>query len=232
MKPYTLVIDIGGSGVKAIVVDAKRRPVSARFKEATPPKSTPSQVFDLVRAILKQVPNFDRVAVGFPGIVQNGRIGTAVNLGKGWVGMKLDARIKKITGKPTLATNDANLLGLGVIKGRGVEMLITLGTGMGTALYISGNALPNFELGHHPFKGDCTYEDVIGKAALKRHGLRKWNTHLKAVIELLQRIFVFDTLYISGGYSKRVNIKLAKNVVIVDEIDTLGGGVQLFERAT
>jgi polyphosphate glucokinase len=116
---------------------------------------------------------------------------------------------------------------MGCVTGRGVELVITVGTGFGSSLFVDGyNA--HLELGHHPFRKGHTYEDELSHAALKRKGAAKWNRHLVEAVKLLRVTFDCDRLFIGGGNTKFVSAKLPTNVRVVRNIDGLLGGVKLW----
>ena len=133
-------------------------------------------------------------------------------------------------GKPTRVINDAELLGLGVISGKGLEMMITLGTGFGTAILKDGVLLPHLELAHHPITKKKSYDDYIGERALVNEGIDKWNRHLKKIIDILKTVFNYDTLYIGGGNAAKINFKLDKNIKIVTNKDGIYGGIRLWQQ--
>src|SRR5207237_7842464 len=125
-----------------------------------------------------------RFSVGFPGVVREGRVLTAPNLdNKGWKGFDLAGALGKALGKPTRLANDADVQGLAVIAGKGVEVVITLGTGFGTGLYLDGRLGPHLELAHHPFRHGQTYEEQLGNAARKEVGNTRWKRRIVKAIE-------------------------------------------------
>ncbi len=227
IKPRTLSIDIGGSGCKALVLDREGNAITERVRIKTPKVPTPSAVLKVLKELAEKSGDFERISSGFPGVVIDGVILTAVNLHPDWVGVNLAEELEKITGKPARIANDADIQGLAVIEGHGVEMVLTLGTGMGSALFVDGRLVPNLELGHHPFKKK-TYEDYIGEATMKRNGLKKWNRHLRDAIEVLDAIFNFQTLYLGGGNAKRIDFELPPKVKIVPNVAGLLGGIALW----
>jgi polyphosphate glucokinase len=231
LKPFTLAIDIGGTGLKMMVVDKNATPVTERLKVETPRPATPSALVTALAEMVKKQPAFDRVSVGFPGVVLHGIIKTAPNLDGPWKDYNLQKELSTITKKPTKVANDADVQGYGDVKGIGVEMVVTLGTGIGSALFVDGKLVPNLELGHHPFKNDQSYEDLLGKAALKKDGSKKWNKHLAEAIALLSKIFNYDTLYLGGGNAKDIKLNLDPNVHIASNVAGLFGGVKLWNNA-
>jgi polyphosphate glucokinase len=123
--------------------------------------------------------------------------------------------------------NDADVAGYGAIKGHGVELVLTLGTGMGAALFTSGHLVPGLELGHHPWKRH-TYEDYLGRRGLDKYGKKVWNKLLQEAIAQTLATFNWDHLYLGGGNTKKIDFKLGKNVSIVSNAEGLLGGVVLW----
>lgn len=224
----TLSIDIGGSGCKAFVLDPKGEPLTERVRIKTPDRPTPPVVLEVLRQLAEQSGEFDRISCGFPGVVVDGEIRTAVNLHPDWVGVNLAHELEELTGKPARVANDADIQGLAVIEGKGLEMVLTLGTGMGAALFINGHLVPNLELGHHPFKDGKTYEEIVGEASMDRIGKKKWREELLEAIGLLDRIFNYRMLYLGGGNSKKIKVDLPANVRVVPNLAGLLGGIALW----
>jgi polyphosphate glucokinase len=229
-RPRTLCIDIGGTGIKLMVVSSRGRPLSERLRVATPHPGTPGAVTAALRTIVPDRRTYDRISVGFPGVVLHGVVRTAPNLDSSWRGVDLASSIRRLTHKPTRVLNDAGVQGHGAIRGKGVEICVTLGTGFGFSLFLDGRYVPNIELGHHPFRRGHTYEDLLGKEALARLGSKKWNRMVAHAIELLDRTFNYDVLYVGGGNSARVDIELPPNVKTIENSAGLLGGVKLWER--
>ncbi len=225
----TLTIDIGGTGIKGMVLDAGGAPITDRVRVRTPQPSVPEDVLAAIAEVIRGLGEFERVSVGFPGVVTNGTTRTAPNLDPSWAGFPLAQEIERRTGRPTRAINDAGLQGLGVIEGRGTEILITLGTGMGFGLYVDGHYVPNIELGHHPFRKRKTYEERISNAEMKRIGKRRWNERVREVIAQIAPIFNYRKLYLGGGNARYVEPEgLPSDVVLVDNVMGLRGGVRLW----
>ena len=227
-RPITLAIDVGGSGLKAMLLDADGKPVSERQRVVTPEVPAPKPVLEALDQLRGMLPGFDRVSVGFPGVIKHGTTFTAANLHPGWVGFPLAAELEKRWKKPARVCNDAAVQGYGVVKGEGVEMIITLGTGMGQALFTEGRLCPGLELGHHPWKKH-TYEDYIGRRGLDKYGKKAWNKFLQEAIEQTAATFNWDRLYIGGGNTKKIEFKVGKNVEIVSNEAGLLGGVALWK---
>jgi polyphosphate glucokinase len=224
----TLAVDIGGSGIKVMVLDEQGNPLTERDRIDTPAVPTPDAVLDVIDK-LAAGKQFDRVSVGFPGVVRKGITETAVNLHPDWAGFNLVSVISKRLDKPTRAANDADIQGLGAIAGDGVELVVTLGTGFGSALFLDGKLIPNLELGHHPFRKGETYEEQLGREALDRVGKKRWNSRLEKAIDLLEQTYNYDLLYLGGGNTKKIDFVLPPNVKIAPNVTGLLGGIALWK---
>lgn len=224
----TLAIDIGGSGLKMLVLDETGQPVTERTRVLTPQPATADAVLAALSEMLPSHGAFDRVSVGFPGVVEDGVVKSAANLDPSWIGLGVAAALSERTGKPTRAANDADIQGWGVIEGKGVELVVTLGTGLGSAIFVNGDLVPNLELGHHPFERDCTYEERLGKKALKKAGKKKWLRRVDRAIALLDATFNYTTLHIGGGNAKKLGDDLPPNVKIGENVAGLLGGIALW----
>lgn len=225
----TLAVDIGGSGIKVLVLNEAGEPLSERDRIKTPKPATPEAVMEVLRTLVNRQGEFDRVSVGFPGVVREGVIYTAVNLHPTWEGYDLAGKLSQAVGKPVRVANDADLQGMGAIAGKGVELVVTLGTGVGGALFTSGHLVPNLELGHHRFRKSQTYEEQLGRAALKKIGQKVWNSRLLKAINMWSRVFNYDRLYIGGGEVKKIDVELPENVVVVSNVLGLLGGIKLWK---
>ncbi len=223
----TLAVDIGGSGIKVMVLDEQGNPLTERDRVETPMPATPDAVLQAIVG-LAAGKVFDRVSVGFPGVVRQGITETAVNLHPDWIGFDLAKALSDRLAKPVRVANDADIQGLGAVAGVGVEMVITLGTGIGAAMFLNGRLVPNLELGHHPFRKGETYEEQLGRAALDNIGKKRWNNRLERAIDLLERIFNYDVLYLGGGNTKKIDFVLPPNVKIAPNVTGLLGGIALW----
>jgi polyphosphate glucokinase len=224
-----LSIDIGGSHIKATILNKKGELKMDYDKVVTPAPASPDNVIKAIKTLVKNFPAYDKISVGFPGYVKNGVIKTAPNLGtKLWADVDLTKKISDALGKATQVVNDADMQGLGVVSGKGLEMVVTLGTGFGTALLMNGHLLPHFELAHLPVKTDKTYDEYIGEKALEKYGKERWNKRMQKVFEILKTVFNYDTLYIGGGNSDLLTFKLDKNMKIVTNADGIKGGARLW----
>ena len=228
-RPTTLAIDVGGSHVKASVLDERGRMLHDRVRVDTPKRLTPPKLVSLICGLVDTLPRFDRVSVGFPGVVRDGVIRTAPNLGtEEFRGFHLARSLERRLGKPVRVENDADVQGLAVVKGKGVEMVITLGTGFGSSIFVGGRLGPHLELAHHAFRKDRTYEDELGEAARLRDGNENWQRHVFEAIESLRNLTNFDHLYIGGGNARLLDTKLPRDVSIVSNTAGIIGGVRLW----
>ncbi|HEV2187330.1 MAG TPA: ROK family protein [Stellaceae bacterium] len=229
----TLAVDIGGTGIKLAALDESGRIVGAPVRVPTPAKPVaPAELIRVVDSAAKPLGPFARVSVGFPGMVRGGKVFTAPNLGTElWAGFDLQGALAKRLKKPVRVMNDADVQGYGAIKGKGVEMVLTLGTGAGTAIFTDGNAIPHLELAHHPLHGNKTYDEYIGNAALQAKGKKKWNKRVERAIAVLRTVVNFDHLYIGGGNAKKLDFTLPDDVTVVPNSDGLTGGIRLWDQA-
>ena len=228
--PTTLAIDVGGTGLKASVLDAKGNMMADRVRVKTPHPIDPNLLVDTLVELAKPLPPFDRVSVGFPGVVRGGVIRTAPNLGtEEFRGFDLAAALSERWGKPVRVINDADMQGFAAIKGQGVEMVITLGTGFGSSLFLDGRLGPHLELAHHPFHKGKTYEEELGDKARKKLGKKKWSRRVIEAIDLLRVLTNFDHLYIGGGNAGRIDGELPEDVSLVDNAAGVLGGIKLWE---
>jgi polyphosphate glucokinase len=164
-------------------------------------------------------------------VVKHGSTYGAHNLHPLWaVGFPLQAELERRWGKPVRVGNDADVAGYGAISGVGVELVLTLGTGMGAALFTNGHLCPGLELAHHIWrKKDRTYEDYLGRRGLDKYGRERWNLLLKEAIANTEALFNWDILYIGGGNTKKIDFDLGPKVKIVPNANGILGGVFLWK---
>lgn len=206
-----LGIDIGGTGIKGAVVDTSEGELATeRLRIDTPHPATPEAVADVVRQIVEHFEWTDPLGCTFPGVVRRGVIATAANVDDAWVGVDAAALFTEATGCRSTVVNDADAAGLAEIrhgagKGRpGTVLLLTLGTGIGSALFTDGVLVPNTEFGHL---------EVNGKEAEKRaaESIRenddlswhKWAKQLGHVLDALEALLGPELIIIGGGVSKK-----------------------------
>jgi len=189
-----LVVDVGGSQVKARLSDS---PHEIRF--ASGPRLTPTA---MMRTLRRRVPasSYDVVALGYPGLVRRNRIERdPVHLGRGWVGYDF----RKAFGRPVRIVNDAALQALGSYAG-GSMLFLGLGTGLGSAMIVEGQLVP-MELAHLPYKKGRSFEAFVGKDARKRLGKKRWHREVFRVVEALTRALEPDYVVIGGGNLQKLD---------------------------
>lgn len=226
-----LTIDIGGSGIKATILNEVGEMIVEYKKMNTPSPSNPENILKAIKSLVKEFPDYDMISVGFPGYVRKGIVHTAPNLDKeNWKLIDLNQRICAMLGKPTQVVNDADLQGLGVVSGKGFEMMMTLGTGFGTALLKDGILLPHLELSHLPVTKTKDFDAYIGDKVLQVIGEKQWNRRMQRVLQIFKHVINYDNLYIGGGNAKRLNFKLDDNIKIVNNRDGIRGGARLWKQ--
>jgi len=225
----TLAIDVGGSSIKAIILQDDGTPSSERSLIHTPHPATPDLIVATLIDLIAKQGKYDRVSIGFPSVVEHGVTRGAINLHPDWDGFPLEQVLHYELGKPIRIANDADVQGCGAIAGKGVELVVTLGTGFGSSLFLNGSLLPNLELGQHIFVGSETYEDRLGQAALDQIGKELWNIRLLEAIASLYRLFNYDKLYIGGGNARLIYVDLPPNAAIISNDWGMMGGLALWK---
>jgi len=224
-----LSIDIGGSHIKGTILNQGGELQKAYEKVVTPIPATPENVISSIKTLVKDFPEYNRISVGFPGYVRDGVVKTAPNLANdAWKDYNFAAELEKELSHPARVVNDADMQGLGVVKGKGLELVITLGTGFGTALLYNGNLLPHLEFSHQPVGKAKSYDKYIGEVAIEKEGYKKWNRRMQKVFVTLKTVFNYDYLYIGGGNSDKLTFKLDKNMKVVSNADGIKGGARLW----
>jgi polyphosphate glucokinase len=242
-RPTTLAVDIGGTGIKASVLDAAGAKVVPRVRTKTPYPCPPRVLVRTLDRLSHDLPGWERVSVGFPGFVRHGRVLTAPNLstrrGPGsplsrklvnaWAGFPLATELVSRLRAPTRLANDADMQGLAVIAGHGLELVLTLGTGLGTALFLNGVPTPHLELALMPFHGKGTFQDHIGNRTRKRIGNRRWSERVLESVEMFDTLLHFDRLYVGGGNAKKLDVDLGHRAELIDNTAGILGGIKLWE---
>jgi polyphosphate glucokinase len=231
----TLAIDVGGSSIKSIILRDDGTAASERSQIPTAHPATPDIIVSQLLDLINTQGDYDRIAIGFPSVVENGVTRGAINLHPDWDGFNLAEVLQNRLSKPIRIANDADVHGCGAISGQGVELVVTLGTGFGSSLFLDGKLLPNLELGQHIFRNHDTYEDCLGQAALDRIGIEIWNIQLAEAIASLYKLFNFDKIYLGGGNSRLVKVELppslSNKVAIVSNDLGLIGGLALWRSS-
>ncbi len=241
--PDTLGIDVGGSGLKASVLDPTGAMELDKVRIATPYPLPPDKLVTVLTDLVKPLPHYDRVSVGFPGMVRDGHVLSAPHfvspdgpggeptpkLQKAWGAFDLEGRLTAALGTPCRVANDADLQGAAVVSGTGMELVLTLGTGLGSAFFKDGLLLPHLEFAHHPFRKGESYNEAVGEAARKALGHKKWQKRVAEVIDTFRALCFFDHCYLGGGNSSRIELDLPEDVSLVDNSAGILGGIRLWE---
>jgi polyphosphate glucokinase len=233
--PFTLAIDVGGTGLKASVLDVAGQMTTERVRIETPHPCTPTLLVDGLATLAEQLraqgQRWDRISVGFPGLVRHGVVVTAPNLGnEAFGGFDLKTALEQRLGAPCRAVNDADMQGLAVVQGKGVEMVCTLGTGFGTALFMDGRLQVHLEIAHLPFRKDETYDQQLGDRALKEIGKKKWLRRVAEALGHMHTLTNFDALYLGGGNARHLDkASLPPKATVVDNSAGILGGIRLWD---
>ncbi|MGH7639330.1 MAG: ROK family protein [Candidatus Dormibacteria bacterium] len=239
----TLALDVGGTGIKAQSLDPSGTALGHEARLETEYPLPPERMIQVFQQLASQVPAFDRASVGFPGVVRSGLVisaphfirvggdGTAVSpeLQAAWNRFDLAEATERALGRPARIGNDAEVQGMAVVQGHGLEVVVTLGTGYGSAIFQGGRLAVHLELAHHPCHHGKTYNEYVGEAARRKVGTKRWNQRVRRTIELLRALLFFDHLYVGGGNSAHVNGTLPDDVTLVDNTAGLLGGIRLWE---
>lgn len=248
--PHTLSIDIGGTGLKASILDASGTMVADRVRIPTTypmPPTGDGGLVERLATLIKKLPEADRVSAGFPGMVRSGVVLSAAHfvtktgpgsdvdpdLERAWDHFDLAAALNEMTGKPTRVANDADMQGLAVVQSTGLELVVTLGTGFGTAHFLDGALMPHLEVAHQPFRKGETYNQQVGELARKEISNERWNRRVVKAIDTMAELFFYDHLYLGGGNARRVSRDdlgdRLERVTIVDNQAGILGGIKLWQ---
>jgi polyphosphate glucokinase len=244
-RPLTLAIDVGGTGLKATVLSPEGEMQSERERRETPYPCTPPVLLDELAALAATQPTYDRVSVGFPGAIRRGRVREVPAFsrrGPGqqpdpelvslWTGYELETALEQRFGKPTRVANDADVQGCAVISGHGMELVVTLGTGVGCAVFFDGMLLPHMELSHGRFGHGHSIEVACGDNERHKAGKEQWRERVMGALDALEAMVLPDHVYVGGGNAKRLDAdKLGPNRTLVPNISGLLGGIALWERS-
>jgi polyphosphate glucokinase len=242
----TLAVDVGGSGLKAVVLSPEGEMVSERVRRETPYPCPPPVLLDELDALAKDQPEYDRVSVGFPGAIRRGRVrevpafsrrapghGPDKKLVAQWTGFELEEALQERFGKPTRVANDADVQGCAVVTGHGMELVVTLGTGVGSAVFFDGALLPHMELSHGRFAEGLSIEVACGDHHREKIGTKAWRKLVASALDAFEAMVLPDHLYVGGGNAKRLDPdSLGPHRSVVPNISGLLGGIKLWERAS
>ncbi len=241
---HTLAIDCGGSGIKGSVLDEAGTMRAKRFRIPTPYPIPPAAFLGALHEVAAQLPPAERITVGMPGMLRHGivvhtphyitrrgpRSRVLPELVEAWSGYDARAGVSQSFGLPALVLNDAEVHGAGVVAGAGLEVMLTLGTGLGCAVFDGGRLAPHLELSHAPVRRGTTFDTYIGDRDRKRVGDLRWSRRVLNMVEYLRPVFLWDRLYLGGGNAKRIApahlADMGDDVVVVPNSAGIVGGVR------
>lgn len=240
----TLAVDCGGGGIKASVLDAAGTLHVPPVRVPTPYPLPPERLVQTVVDIAAGLPTAVRTTVGMPGMIRHGvviatphyvtrsgpRTRVDPDLVRAWAGTDMAAAFAAALGHPVLVLNDAEVHGAGVVSGSGLELVLTLGTGLGSALFDGGALAPHLEMSHAPVRWGVTYDAYLGEHERRRLGDGAWSRRVRRAVEGLRPVFHWDRLYLGGGNSRRIRPAtldaLGDDVVVVPNTAGIVGGVR------
>ena len=226
-----LCIDVGGTGLKAAVISPSGQYLVRRVRVKTPKRRKPKNIVKLLTDMVAPLGKFDCVTIGFPGMVRNGKVVSAPHFGtKDWKGFALASVMQEKLGKPVKLLNDADVQGLAVIRGKGLELVCTLGTGFGTAWFREGELMPHMDLAHLAARAEDDFDVYVGDRTRRKIGIRRWNKRVKKLIGVLETVFAYDHLFLGGGNSRWINFRLPPNVTVVSNDAGMEGGAFAWSR--
>jgi polyphosphate glucokinase len=240
----TLVVDCGGGGIKASVLDADGTMHAPSVRLPTPYPLPPERFLGCLQEVAGMLPPASRLSVGVPGMVRHGvviatphyvtrsgpRSRVDPELLAAWHGFDAAAAISARFGLPALVMNDAELHAAGAVTGTGLELVLTLGTGLGSALFDGGRLAPHLELSHATVRHGTTYDGWIGEHVRRGIGDMFWSRRVRTMVAELRPVFLWDRLYLGGGNSRRLRADhvadMGDDVVVVPNSAALVGGVR------
>ncbi len=206
-----LGIDVGGSGIKGVPVDVDSGEfLGERFRLPTPDEARPEDVADTIAELVKHFNYEGPIGVGFPAVIRGGIVYTAANVHDSWIETNIEKLLSKRIGCPVHALNDADAAGMAEMKfgigrkhSKGVVMMITIGTGLGTALFVDGKLVPNTELGHIEIRGkDAETRATDAARQRKNMSWEEWGGKFNEYLSRLEALFWPDLFVLGGGTSK------------------------------
>lgn len=235
--PLTLGVDCGGGGIKATVLDAGSFQIAPALREPVPYPLPPKKLISLVEGMSEQLPAFDRITLGMPGMIRHGvvihtphyicrsgpRTKPVPELIAQWKDFDMQGALTKKFGVPSLVLNDAEVAASGIVTGQGLEFFMTLGTGLGTALVDRGILAPHLEISHAPMRWGLTFDDVLGEHERRRLGDSAWSRRVLRAIELLYPVLRWDTIYIGGGNASRISPQARERIPEANFVSNAAG---------
>ena len=247
MKVTTLTVDCGGTGIKASVLDKSGKVLIDFPYLKTPYPLSPSKLIGIIQDFVNADLRIKRVTVGLPGMIRNGKVvviphyintngpRSAVdpNLKKAWYGFDMQSILQKRLKIPTLVLNDAEVHAAAVIEGKGLETVLTFGTGLGSAIFSDGHLAPHLEISHATIRYGKSIDTWIGEQARRRMGNQLWSRRIKSLIQELYPMIIWDKLYIGGGNAQRISKSALKSfdykVKIIPNSAGVTGGVKAWD---
>ncbi len=203
-------IDVGGSSIKCALVDLNTGAfASERYSAATPAQGTTDSLLDALKSVASKVPGNHPVGLAFPSVIRDGIVRTAANLNKAWIGKSLAVLAAEHLDRPVIAINDADAAGLAELRYgaaravQGTVLLLTLGTGIGSALFVDGRLVPNTEFGHLQVAGREAELRASGRARVDQNlSWDAWADQLNLVLEEMQSLLWPDLIVLCGGITE------------------------------
>ncbi|OFJ71819.1 hypothetical protein HMPREF3152_03620 [Actinomyces sp. HMSC06A08] len=245
--PVTLTIDCGGGGIKATALDSRGTALATPVRTPTPYPLPPDMLIDIVSDLKGGLPAPDRVTVGMPGMIRHGvvvatphyvckagpRTRPLPELIEQWHFFNMGQALSDFLSLPSLVLNDAEVAGYGAITGKGHEVIITLGTGLGNAIFDGGELAPHIEFSQLPVKWGLTYDDYLGEHERLRLGEVHWSRRVRRVVESLRQAIMWDRLFVGGGNGAHITARqralMGDEVVIVPNDAGVLGGVRAWD---
>lgn len=239
----TLAIDVGGSGLKASVLDIGGQMIADRVRIETPYPCPPTLLVEKLSELKAQLPAASRASVGFPGLVRSGRVLNIPSLSRleyngprdngmanKWHNFDLATALADEFDVPVKVANDADVQGCAVVEGKGFEFVMTLGTGCGTAVFHEGKLIPHMELSHAPTGRGGDFDDYVGNGARKEIGNKKWRKRVLEAMEIFDEFLFYDRIYVGGGNAKQLSAAdLGPKAKIVPNTAGILGGIRIWD---
>lgn len=245
----TLAVDCGGGGIKSCLLDAGGFQLGEPRRTALRYPLPPEDLLGIVRSHADELGDFDRITLGMPGMIRHGVVvytphyirkagphtKVVPELAEAWDHLNVEVSLTETFNVPALVLNDAEVAAAGVVSGEGSELVITLGTGLGSALIDHGTLAPHLEISHAPLRWGLTYDDYIGEAERIRLGDSAWSRRVVKALDTLWPVFRWDRLYLGGGNSARIKPlsreRLPESVTIIPNAAGMNGGVRAWSLA-
>lgn len=242
-----MAIDCGGTGIKGSVLDESGAMIAERIRVRTPYPLPPSRFIGVLGEIARRLPPADRATVGMPGMIRHGVVISTPHyitkrgphstvmpeLERAWRGFDVSHALEAEFSVPVLVLNDAEVAGAGAVSGFGFEVMLTLGTGLGNAIFDNGVLVPHLEISRSPIRRGRIYDEYIGDKARKRLGNTAWSSRVRDAVRGLQPMLQWDQLYLGGGNAVKLDPRhlraLGPRVTVVSNDVGIIGGVKAWE---